>query len=31
MMDWLKQLKGEKDPMARIERWLALGDETTNH
>ena len=31
MVDWLKQLKGEKDPMARIERWLAQGDETTNH
>ena len=26
MVDWLKQLKGEKDPMARIERWLAQGD-----
>ncbi len=31
MMGWLKQFKGEKDPMARIERWLAQGDETTNH
>lgn len=31
MVDWLKQLKGEKDPMARIERRLAEGDETTNH
>lgn len=30
LVDWLKQLKGEKDPMGRIERWLAQGDETTN-
>ncbi len=30
-VDWLKHLKGEKDPMGRIERWLAKGDETTNH
>ena len=31
MVDWLKQLKGEKDPMARIEQWVARGDGTTNH
>ena len=31
MVDWLKQLKGEKDPMSRIEQWVAQGNETTNH
>ena len=31
MVEWLKQLKGVKDPMARIERWLAQGEETTNY
>lgn len=31
MVDWLKRLRGEKDPMARIERRLAMADETTNH
>ena len=31
MVDWLKQLKGEKDPMARIEQWVAQGGEATNH
>ena len=31
LVDWLKQLKGEKDPMGRIERLLEQGDETTNH
>jgi predicted aminopeptidase len=31
MVDWLKGLKGEKDPMARIERWLTQGEETMNH
>lgn len=31
MVDWLKQLKGEKDPMGRVEQWVAQGDETTNH
>ena len=31
VVDWLKQLRGEKDPMARIEQWVTQGNETTNH
>jgi len=28
---WLKKLEGEREPMTRIERWLAEGDGTANH
>lgn len=31
MVAFLKNLNGEKDPMARIRRWLAGGDEARNH
>jgi predicted aminopeptidase len=31
MVVWLKQLKGEKAPMARIKQWVARGEGTANH
>ena len=31
MVAWLKQLEGEKDPMACVERWAAREDTPVNH